>query len=520
MRHLLAHHSNYYVIGLKDRAFLVFDSPGNDAPTGTIIELLPSPDLKAIQAPTPPSSVPSKKSDLITGPELTNDNNYKQKQQKNVDKVHDKVHDRQKSADEQLNEICAVAIIKNNDIVGDESSEIVILRCAVARNNKSLDIYTVKLQNLITKTSQTPSLHYRTPKRVSCFAFANIDARADESSITNKKATLLISGDVAGDSHAYNLLEKGQLLLLGHTASMLTDIAIVKDGESERSEVSLLLTSDRDEKIRISRFPETHVIEGFLLGHTTYVTGFTVVPSPSSALVVSCGGDMTLRMWDISTQKEISSVSTSACTTNITIDDWASNEGKKNTNEIPTAIASSYCGRIVAVIFDESRRLCIYKITVTNSKGDEVDQPSLEFLDSVDCPSQPLSIAFHEVQKVESSIKDSNAGAVLTVLMKDPDFITFYDINHQNEDVVKAIVVAKDEISFLQALRDIASDAKITMPNTILEKDDHGNPILRKENETRGPAAREAPWNRVERIEIAKEREKRRKKKPKLANDS
>jgi WD40 repeat protein len=494
MKHLIARHSEFYAIGLKDRAYVVFDTPGNDAPMGSIIELLPSTDPKTIQQSAPPSSTtpattldPSSSPKTTSNPTTSDDiNNKQQNPQKNYI---DKVHDRQKSAEEQMNEICAVAIISDYN----ESSDTIILRCAVARNNKSLDIYTVKLEKkLLPKTSsQSPSLHYRTPKRVSCFAFANIDATTSESSSisSTNKAPLLLSGDVAGDSHAYNLLEKGQRLLLGHTASMLTDIAIVNgDGESKSS---LLLTADRDEKIRISRFPEAQVIEGFLLGHTAYVTGFVVLPSSSSALAVSCGGDMTLRLWDLTAHNEISSTTTVAADSNEMSDE------KENTNEIPTAIAASCCGRIVAVIFDDSRRLSIFKITPT----------SLELLGNVECPSQPLSINF--------------TSTALTVLMKDPDYIAIYDIKHDNEDIAKPIAVLRNEIRVMQALRNIASDKNIAMPNTILEKDDHGNPVIRKENETRGPAATEAPWNRVERIEIAKEREKRRtKKKQKLANDS
>jgi tRNA (guanine-N(7)-)-methyltransferase subunit TRM82 len=279
---------------------------------------------------------------------------------------------------------------------------------------------------------------------------------------------------------------------------MLTDIAIAKSGESDLGGNCLLLTSDRDEKIRISRFPETHVIEGFLLGHTAYVTGFVVLPSPSSALIVSCGGDMTLRLWDPIAQREISSTPTTSPT-----DDAEGNEENNNANEIPTAIAASCCGRIVAVIFDDSRRLSIYKITST----------SLEFLGNVHCPSQPLSIDFYETKSEQSK-------TVLTVLMKDPDYIALYEINHNNEDAAEPIAVPQNEIRAMQALKDVATDEKITMPNTILEKDDYGNPVLQKENETRGPAAEDAPWNRVGRIEIAKERGKRRKKRPKLANDS
>lgn len=50
--------------------------------------------------------------------------------------------------------------------------------------------------------------------------------------------------------------------LLGHV-SLITDIALPKD------EI-VILTADRDEKIRVSRFPLAAVIENYCLGHTQY----------------------------------------------------------------------------------------------------------------------------------------------------------------------------------------------------------------------------------------------------------
>lgn len=49
------------------------------------------------------------------------------------------------------------------------------------------------------------------------------------------------------------------------------------------------------------------------------------------------------------------------------------------------------------------------------------------------------------------------------------------------------------------------------MPTSLLEKNPYGKPKLQKENENRGPGgSADAPWNRVERVEIAKERMKKR----------
>ncbi|KAK7542895.1 uncharacterized protein J3D65DRAFT_615316 [Phyllosticta citribraziliensis] len=96
-------------------------------------------------------------------------------------------------------------------------------------------------------------------------------------------------------------------LLLGHV-SMLTDIAgITLDqqdlnaglnelaSKSQQSR-SYLLTADRDEHIRVSRGqPQTHVIEGFCLGHKDFVSKICFA---SPQVLVSGGGDDELFVWD------------------------------------------------------------------------------------------------------------------------------------------------------------------------------------------------------------------------------
>ena len=439
MKHLIARNGNNFVVGLKDQAFLVLD-----AKAGSVVELLVPQDSKADTTKEPSKPSEAKKSS-------TEQTNTKEKSSF----PRQKVHDRRKAADEQLKEISAVAIIGDKDT----------LYCAVARNNKAMHIYALKSDNL-PETSCQSSLNYRTPKRVSAFAFADIPT-ADSSSTM----PLLISTDLAGDAYAYNLVEKGERLLLGHTASMLTDIATADN---------LLFTCDRDEKIRISRWPETYIVEGFLLGHTAFVSGFTTL---SSSLGVSCGGDMTVRLWDLKAQVEIASASTS-------------NDENSKADAIPTAIAASSCGSIVAVIYDDCSRLSIYKV----NKG---EPPSLELFENVECPSQPLSIVFNE-QGSDASKSE------LTVLMKDPEYVVVYDIPHSGTEGVA--VAPKADIGVLQGLKALASTKTIAMPSTVLEKDDFGNPVLSKINETRGPGKEDAPWNRVERVELAKERERRRKK--------
>ncbi|KHJ33367.1 putative trna methyltransferase [Erysiphe necator] len=81
-------------------------------------------------------------------------------------------------------------------------------------------------------------------------------------------------------------------LLLGHV-SMLTDVKLAKVGGK-----SYLITSDRDEHIRVSRgIPQTHVIENYCLGHTEFVSRLCI-PETKPKILISGGGDNELFVWD------------------------------------------------------------------------------------------------------------------------------------------------------------------------------------------------------------------------------
>jgi tRNA (guanine-N(7)-)-methyltransferase subunit TRM82 len=84
-------------------------------------------------------------------------------------------------------------------------------------------------------------------------------------------------------------------LLLGHV-SMLTDVCHSTQ-EVEGKQRGYIITADRDEHIRVSRGPpQSHIIEGYCLGHTEFVSKIIVVPE--SGLMISGGGDDWLGVWD------------------------------------------------------------------------------------------------------------------------------------------------------------------------------------------------------------------------------
>ena len=89
--------------------------------------------------------------------------------------------------------------------------------------------------------------------------------------------------------------------LLGHV-SLLTDVVMAKLHSSEEVRC-YVLTSDRDEHIRISRGPpQSYVIEGFLWGHDEFVNKLHV-PIWDPRLLITGGGDSYALFWDWNEKK-------------------------------------------------------------------------------------------------------------------------------------------------------------------------------------------------------------------------
>lgn len=83
-------------------------------------------------------------------------------------------------------------------------------------------------------------------------------------------------------------------LLFGHV-SLLTDLTCTTISSSLRN---YILTSDRDEHIRVSRgIPQAHMTVGYCHGHTQFVSKLCLIPSKTKLLVTG-GGDDFLILWD------------------------------------------------------------------------------------------------------------------------------------------------------------------------------------------------------------------------------
>ncbi|KAK0087347.1 hypothetical protein PV325_001232 [Microctonus aethiopoides] len=110
------------------------------------------------------------------------------------------------------------------------------------------------------------------------------------------------SGDVYmyyNDSNKYSSAQQGTLIV-GHL-SMLLDVLVTHDNK-------YVITADRDEKIRVSKFPNAYNIESYCLGHRAFVTNIRQLPHDENILV-SAGGDGELKFWDYKNGRELKSIS-------------------------------------------------------------------------------------------------------------------------------------------------------------------------------------------------------------------
>lgn len=108
----------------------------------------------------------------------------------------------------------------------------------------------------------------------------------------------IILADKAGDVYLFstsNPTEDGRFVL-GHL-SMLLDVLVTHDQK-------YVITTDRDEKIRISMLPNSYNILSYCLRHTKFVTNICELPHDNNILV-SAGGDGLLILWDYTVGKDL-----------------------------------------------------------------------------------------------------------------------------------------------------------------------------------------------------------------------
>ncbi|KAG6584676.1 WD repeat protein WDR4 [Phytophthora cinnamomi] len=133
------------------------------------------------------------------------------------------------------------------------------------------------------------------PRSATCMAVGHLQLPTGETKYA------VVVGQKTGEAVAVPFpdVDRDLKTLLGHTTSMVTHVAVNHDS-------SLLLTADRDEKLRVSRFPNAAIIESYCLGHAASLTKL-VCSAVTPELVVSTSMDNTLKLWEMKTGKLLAS---------------------------------------------------------------------------------------------------------------------------------------------------------------------------------------------------------------------
>lgn len=114
------------------------------------------------------------------------------------------------------------------------------------------------------------------------------------------------------DVQADPTLNPEATFLLGHvsvlTSHILTD-DLDLEGNGTGKKRRVLITADRDEHIRVTRYPDTFVIERYLFGTDGFVSSIHIPQGDRPELLVSGGGEGILRIWDWQAGKQLGTVS-------------------------------------------------------------------------------------------------------------------------------------------------------------------------------------------------------------------
>ena len=390
-----------------------------------------------------------------------------------------------KAPENDLTDIQAVALTRRS-----ANSEIWY---AVARQDKSLALYCkpsskappADNKEVVHQTLKPVTIH-KTAKRVSCLCFAHLD----------ETMTVVIAGDLAGDVVAFPLRsspnsastkgeakaegasnednESSSRLLLGHTASMLTGLHVTHNK---------IFSSDRDEKIRVSAFPDTHIIDEYLLGHKAFVSCFDV--NDKRQQCISGSGDGTLRLWDYSKARELARYDT--LDEKIRRDD-----DNDNSFLLPTKVLFTRSRDSAVAIYDGAPYLDLFSIASNR------ESPTIMLSRScrVQCEAQPLAIALLGQESI-------------LVVTNEPMYVQVFRI--QNTSGLDQPTLDPTSCDWTNQLRGYGLSSGITMPDSILERDKLGNLKMSKVAESRGPAHK-MPWNDESRKQTARESNRRAKK--------
>ena len=401
-----------------------------------------------------------------------------------------------------------------------------ILYCAVTRSDKQVSIYSIDVTNDDNFPSKViPSVVYKTFKRACAVTFAQLPSEKNDTLI-------VMTGDLTGDVTAFPVpshkdssssnvsYPQVSRLLLGHTASMLTSVHVVTQPDDNGCSMQIL-TSDRDEKVRISHFPRTYQVEGYLLGHTAFISSMDV--HSTTKICVTSSGDGTVRLWNYQTCMELASIQfqQQQQQQQPSEDDQLNDDSQKSYKQsdeniiIPINVAISSDGSMISVVQEAVDTVDIYTIE-TNDEGKLAANTSYNFnkLCSIKCDSQPLATKFMDDGSLLILKRNFNFLLHCTYDQSEKKYTIMND-----SEITSALFKLEQEILSKEGEETKDNNdslSHISMPMTVLEKDDFGNYKLTKISQReKNSVQKTMAWNDPNRIIIAKKASSRRKRKKK-----
>lgn len=160
------------------------------------------------------------------------------------------------------------------------------------------DVYSLPLlmtplspSSLALRTAVTPSSLGAKPA-VPAANTLTVHSKRNRAALEHQRKQLESEKAKAGDTSKSEGPSFELTLLLGHV-SMLTSLVV-----AESQGKKYILTADRDEHIRVSRYiPQAHIIETFCLGHREFISEI-IIPLGQGNVLISGGGDEDLIVWD------------------------------------------------------------------------------------------------------------------------------------------------------------------------------------------------------------------------------
>ncbi|XP_053384224.1 tRNA (guanine-N(7)-)-methyltransferase non-catalytic subunit wdr4-like isoform X2 [Mercenaria mercenaria] len=269
----------------------------------------------------------------------------------------------------------------------------------------------------------------------------------------------VVVADRTGDVYRFSLIDTDSdgELILGHL-SMILDVVISSDDK-------YIITCDRDEKVRISYYPNAYNIQAFCLLHTEYVS--QVLYLKDFNCIVSGSGDGTLACWtmegknlcntDIATKNSLQdqgeTISSDNTDVAVVTDNSSKGEGQKEVEgqTDPPGVKKIIYNQglnVIAVIYHRSKKLSFFS-TEKHTNGCTLLENSHNAL-----TEEPWDICFDDNHRMWILQPCEQKPVLVYECSRDGEGKIQLDDCISDDSVLQTQNVLRDKWSFLQASLD------------------------------------------------------------------